>query len=226
MQQTPTANVCPNGQTGPAPCSYPITLQYFIPSGTTLGTNPVQVVTQGAANLDFTLTPSSICSPTGKVDCSIATSSPCAGLAGPAYCTVPVTFAPLAPGLRMGAITITDNNGNLVATSYIYGIGQGPAIAFGPGVRSLIWQRAIGPRDIIRGRSRGCVHLRCGHWEHCGSAARMRRQFLSDYGCQQCRYYFRLGGGRGGKFTSSPIRALLGFSKYPPAVPPARSHCR
>jgi len=138
VQQTPTANACPSGQTGPAPCSYPITLRYYIPEGTTLGTNPVQVVTQGAANLDFTLTPSNVCSPTGKADCSIPAPSPCASLAGPAYCTVPVTFAPLAPGLRMGAITITDNNGNLVATSYIYGIGQGPAIAFGPGVRSLI----------------------------------------------------------------------------------------
>ena len=134
VQQTPTANVCPNGQTTPAPCSYPITLRYFIPAGTTLGTNPVRAVTQGAPNLDFTLTPSNICSPVGSANC-VVSSSPCANLAGPAYCTVQVTFAPLAPGLRMGAVELTDSNNNPVATTLIPGLGNGPAIAFGPGVQ-------------------------------------------------------------------------------------------
>ena len=134
VQQTPTANVCPNGQTTPAPCSYPITLRYYIPEGTTLGTNPVQVVTQGAPNLDFTLTPSNICSPVGSANC-VVSSSPCANLAGPAYCTVQVTFAPLAPGLRMGAVELTDSNNNPVATTLIPGLGNGPAIAFGPGAQ-------------------------------------------------------------------------------------------
>ena len=124
LTQVPTANVCPNGQTSPAPCSYPITLQYYIPLGTTLGTNPVQVVTQGATGLDFK---------------QASTGNSCiASLAGPAYCIVDVTFAPITPGLRLGAATLIDNNGNPVASYPISGIGNGPAIAFGPGVQSTV----------------------------------------------------------------------------------------
>jgi hypothetical protein len=137
VQQTPTANVCPNGQTSPAPCSSPITLRYYIPEGTTLGSDPVQVVTQGKPNLDFTLTPSNICSPVGSANCVVA-SSPCASLAGPAYCTVQVTFAPLAPGLRMGGVELTDSNNNPFATTLIPGLGNGPAIAFGPGAQTTL----------------------------------------------------------------------------------------
>jgi predicted outer membrane repeat protein len=124
LQQTPTANVCPNGQTSPRPCSYPITLQYYVPSGTTLGTNPVKVVTQGATGLDFQQA-------NGGSTCT-------SSLVGPAYCMVQVTFAPIAPGVRMGGATLSDNNGNVVAQDLISGIGQGSAVAFGPGTQSTI----------------------------------------------------------------------------------------
>ena len=117
--QVPTANVCPAGQTTPAPCSYTFTLPYNFPPGTTFGANPVQVVTQGAPNLDFTLA-----------------STTCAGSAS--SCIVQVTFAPLAPGLRMGAVQLTDNLGNVLVTTMIHGIGQGPAITFGPGVQTTV----------------------------------------------------------------------------------------
>ncbi|HUE03259.1 MAG TPA: Ig-like domain repeat protein, partial [Bryobacteraceae bacterium] len=120
----PTANVCPSGQATPAPCSYAITLNYNIPSGTTLGANPVQVVTQGGPNLDFK---------------PASTGTTCtASLAGPANCAVQVTFAPLAPGLRMGAVNLIGSSGTPVASSFIYGIGNGPAIAFGPGVQTTL----------------------------------------------------------------------------------------
>ncbi len=33
----------------------------------------------------------------------------------------------------MGAVQLFDNSGNLFTTTPIYGIGQGPAIAFAPG---------------------------------------------------------------------------------------------
>src|ERR1700723_2507018 len=117
LVQVPSANVCPAGQTTPAPCSYPITLQYNIPPGTTFGASPVNVVTQGTPNLDFTLA-----------------STTCTG--SPSNCIVIVTFAPLAPGLRMGAVQLSDSSGNPVASNLISGIGNGPAIAFGPGVQT------------------------------------------------------------------------------------------
>jgi len=114
-----TANVCPVGQTTPAPCSDTIALQFNVPDGTTLGANPVQVVTQGAPNLDFTLA-----------------STTCTG--SPSSCAVNVTFAPLAPGVRMGAVNLTDSSGNPVASILIYGIGNGPSITFAPGAQATV----------------------------------------------------------------------------------------
>ena len=113
------ANVCPNGQTTPAPCSAPITVQFSGLQGTTLGANSVQVVTQGVPNLDFTLA-----------------STTCTG--SPTSCTVNVTFAPRAPGLRLGAVTLSDASGNPLGSSWISGIGNGPAIAFAPGVQTTV----------------------------------------------------------------------------------------
>jgi len=114
-------NVCPAGQTTPAPCSQTVTLNYFVTSTTTFGTPAV--VTQGASNLDFTLSNGGTC--TGTVTAFNA-------------CTLNVTFAPLAPGVRLGAVNLFDNSGNLLVTTPIHGIGQGPAIAFGPGVQTTL----------------------------------------------------------------------------------------
>jgi len=114
-------NVCPAGQTAPAPCNATLTLNYNVAATTTFGTT--KVVTQGAPNLDFTLASGSTCT-------SIVT-------AGSA-CTVNVTFAPRAPGERMGAVQLVDSSGNLLATTMIHGIGQGPAIAFGPGTQTTV----------------------------------------------------------------------------------------
>jgi len=97
-----------------------LTLNYSITAGGTLGTP--KVLTQGAPNLDFTLS-SSTC--TGDVTAGSA-------------CTVNVAFAPRAPGVRMGAVQLTDASGNVLATTMIYGRGQGPAVALGPGVQSTL----------------------------------------------------------------------------------------
>ena len=115
----PSANVCPNGQTTPAPCSATMTLQFNVPAGTTLGANPVQVVTQGALNLDFTLA-----------------STTCSGISG--NCAANVTFAPTAPGVRLGSVSLTDSSGNVVASTLVAGIGNGPAMAFMPGAQVTV----------------------------------------------------------------------------------------
>ncbi|MGB8262052.1 MAG: hypothetical protein WCE75_16960 [Terracidiphilus sp.] len=93
---------------------------------TTAGTpGAINVVTQGAANLDFQSASGGNCS------------------TGTAYavgqsCTVNYTFAPLAPGLRMGAVELFDGSGNLLASGPISGMGQGPVIAYGPGTQSTV----------------------------------------------------------------------------------------
>ncbi|MGD1107272.1 MAG: PASTA domain-containing protein, partial [Terracidiphilus sp.] len=121
QQNFGNVNVCPSGQTTPAPCSGTLTLTYNLAATTTIGVT--QVVTQGINGLDF----------------SLGTGSTCTGIiAAGSSCTVNVTFTPLAPGLRMGAVHLFDNGGNLVATTPIYGVGQGPAIAFGPGTQTTL----------------------------------------------------------------------------------------
>ena len=114
-------NICPGGQTTPAPCSQTLTLNYSVNDTTTFGSNPT-VLTKGAPNLDFTLS-----------------STTCTGPGTPGEtCTVNVSFAPRAPGLRMGAVQLTDSSGNLLVTTFLHGEGQGPAIAFGPSAQTTV----------------------------------------------------------------------------------------
>src|SRR6202008_1463224 len=105
-----SANICPGGQSTPAPCSQTLTLNYSVGSETAFGTP--NVLTQGAPNLDFKL------SGITCTDTIIAGNS----------CSATVTFAPLAPGLRMGAVQVMDssNPANVLATTFISGVGQGP----------------------------------------------------------------------------------------------------
>ena len=110
-------NVCPAGQSSPEPCSRTTKLKYSVTATTTFG--DTQVVTQGLANLDFTLS---------------ATSCTNTLLAG-SSCTVSATFVPRAPGVRMGAVQLLDSSGNLLSSTYIYGYGQGPIASFSPGAQ-------------------------------------------------------------------------------------------
>ncbi|MEI9978549.1 MAG: hypothetical protein WDN23_06030 [Edaphobacter sp.] len=105
-------NVCPSGQSTPAPCNHTIALNYTINQADTI--NSVNVVTQGASNLDFTL---------GSTTCT-------GGQGADSPCTVTVTFAPTAPGLRAGSVQIVDDLGTVLATTPLYGTGQGSQIVF------------------------------------------------------------------------------------------------
>ena len=127
-------NVCPTGATTPAPCSNTLPVTFNFPASTTIGS--VQVVTQGVTGLDFTLGSGSTC--TGTISAGSS-------------CTVNVTFAPIAPGLRMGAVNLFDSSGNLLATQLIYGIGQGPAVAFSPGTQTTVNTSGIPSRFVPKG---------------------------------------------------------------------------
>ncbi len=90
------------------------TLHFRIGAGTTVG--GIAVVTQGAANLDFTSAAGSTCTATTYSSATI--------------CTVNVTFKPRAPGPRYGAVVFTDGSGNLLGNRYVQGTGTGPQITF------------------------------------------------------------------------------------------------
>ncbi len=71
----------------------------------------VQVLTGGAPNLDFA-------AGSGLQSC-VAT------LAKGATCTESVTFTPAAPGIRVGAVVLLDNNSNVLGTTFLSGTGLG-----------------------------------------------------------------------------------------------------
>jgi streptogramin lyase len=97
---------CASGHT---PCSTTLTLYFSANDNTTLGTP--RVLTGGAPNLDFTLASGSTC--TGAVTAGT-------------FCTLNVTFSPLAPGTRNGTVEIVDGAGAVIATAPIYGVGGEP----------------------------------------------------------------------------------------------------
>lgn len=99
-----------------------MTLNYSINSTVSFGT--LNITTQGSPNLDFTASPTSSC--TGSLSSGI--------------CSVPVSFAPGAPGVRPGAVQLYDSSspGNLLATTFIHGIGVGPQIAFGSAPQTTV----------------------------------------------------------------------------------------
>jgi len=45
-------------------------------------------------------------------------------------CTVSATFAPLYAGLRMGAVVLEDASGDVLASTYVSGVGSGPQAGF------------------------------------------------------------------------------------------------
>jgi predicted outer membrane repeat protein len=77
----------------------------------------LNVLTQGAANLDFQLASGSTCSTSTTYTVGQS-------------CTVNFTFAPLHPGLRMSGITLTDGSGNVLASVLVSGLATGPQAVF------------------------------------------------------------------------------------------------
>jgi hypothetical protein len=78
----------------------------------------ISVVTQGATGLDFTD------AVTGDT-CSVGTT-----YSAGAVCVVNVIFTPNYEGPRYGAVVLKDGSGNLLASSYINGVGTGPQVTF------------------------------------------------------------------------------------------------
>jgi sugar lactone lactonase YvrE len=101
-------------------------LSFTISSGSTLG--GISALTQGAPNLDFTLT-----------------GGTCTSGSRNTTCTVQVQFLPTAVGARLGAVVLTDQSGNTLITVPLYGIGTGPLVAFGPGTITTVAGEYRGP---------------------------------------------------------------------------------
>ena len=117
---TPPANATDFGSSAVGIAAAQTAVTFTVGSGGTMGT-PL-VLTQGTPKLDFQL----------------GSGSTCVGSVTGGSCTVNVVFKPIAPGLRRGAVQLTDAAGSVIATAFIYGNGFGPRVAFTPGLISTV----------------------------------------------------------------------------------------
>lgn len=93
------------------------------------------VLTQGAPNLDFQLAAGGTCT---------VTTAYTAGQS----CTVNYTFAPIAPGARLGAILLEDAGGNVLGASYVTGTGNSPQALFTNGISTTVASRLSNARSV------------------------------------------------------------------------------
>ena len=111
----------------------PVSEIFTFDTAGTLGSTAV--LTQGAADLDFTDAGTGTCN------------------AGTAYnagdiCTIDVTFRPTAPGTRYGAAELLDGSGSVLATGYVQGAGAGPLANFLPGAQNILGGGFNGPLGV------------------------------------------------------------------------------
>lgn len=92
----------------------------FTVSNVTLG--GVSALTQGVPNMDYTVVA------TGTT-CTVGTTR---------NCTVKIQFLPQLPGNRIGALVLSDQNGNTLVSVPLSGVGTSPLVAFGPGIMSTL----------------------------------------------------------------------------------------
>ena len=130
-----SANVCMVGATTPSPCSQTATLAFDVAAGTTISS--INVLTQGAPNLDFNAAATQESNACATQTYQSATT-----------CTVTVTFTPTKVGTRYGAVVIEDGTSNAPATTYVFGAGMGPQLAFSPPTRSTIGSGLNAPEGV------------------------------------------------------------------------------
>ena len=100
-----------NGVFGTVAVGLPVTQSVTVTAQVAGSVATVEVLTGGATGLDFT---------------GVAGSPTClAALAVNQACSESVTFTPIAPGVRLGAVVLLDSNDNVLGTGYLSGIGSG-----------------------------------------------------------------------------------------------------
>jgi len=118
-----------------------VTANFNFTNSVTLGS--VAILTQGASGLDFGNAGTGTCAAQAYV-------------AGQS-CTVNVSFAPIAPGLRFGAVVLTDNTGSTIAEGIVQGNGVAPQAGFLPGTASYVYGNS---GALASSKSKGAVKIK------------------------------------------------------------------
>ncbi len=95
----------------------------------------IEVLTQGAPNLDFNAVPGGTC------------------VVGQTYtagqtCTVQFVFDPTHPGLRYGGVILVGADGSTLANTYVFGEGTGPQLIFNPGLQTALGSNLRGASGV------------------------------------------------------------------------------
>ncbi len=98
-----------------------------------------EVLTQGAANLDFKDTGNGTCTTRGTSYSYSAGNT----------CIVDVSFTPEDAGTRFGAVELLNHSGGVIATAYIYGTGTGPQVVFLPSVTTELGSSLSTPHGLV-----------------------------------------------------------------------------
>jgi sugar lactone lactonase YvrE len=129
-------NICPSGQTSPAPCSNTISI-------------PFNVTASGSVSPRLLLQGQPWTSSNKNADFSVAPGSTCVGnVAAGTTCTVNVTFAPKFAGLRPAAIQLVSNSGAILSTNLLYGYGEGPQVAFNQAAQTTAVSGVPNPTSV------------------------------------------------------------------------------
>jgi hypothetical protein len=112
------------------PAAVPVT---FATGGTL---SSIAVSTQGVASLDFMNAGGGTCAPASTYTQGQS-------------CTVRIGFTPIAAGLRVGAVTLTDGSGALLGTAYIYGTGQAPLLVYNPSTQTVLYTGLNAPQSMV-----------------------------------------------------------------------------
>jgi hypothetical protein len=101
--------------------------------GSTSSSQNVQITLKTASAISSITVP---LAQNGVQEFTVGTVTGCTigGASNPAntVCTVPIKFTPQYPGIRMGTLTVNNNN-DVIGTAGLAGVGQGPEIAVTPG---------------------------------------------------------------------------------------------
>jgi sugar lactone lactonase YvrE len=138
-----SANLCPNGPT-PAPCEQilPLTFQ----ANQSNANLSVQLFTGGRSGGEFSQ---------GTMTCLTSTPPE----APNTQCQVNVRFNPAFPGLRQGAIEVTNASGAVLATTYLYGVGNGPQLGVLPPTPNTLYTGNGNPMDGVAVDLSGNVYV-------------------------------------------------------------------
>jgi len=124
-----TAASVPFGAVSVGSSAQPLTYNFNIAAGTTLGS--ISIVSQGVSGRDFV--------DSGQSTCALQTYS------SATVCGVSVLFQPLASGTRSGAVVLSGSSGNPLASVFTSGVGEEAQVAFLPGATTTLGSQLSGP---------------------------------------------------------------------------------